>query len=552
MPRKKLVIDEKHVMSLKVVGLRKLCAKYKLAKKGRKAALQDRILEHLQLGKYVVVVQAEPIEASELETAHTTAQSGLEELKVQGGQYQESVNSLSGESKDAAHLKEALELEKAPKAVQKLPSADNMIPTSDGEKGDVIPENVATVGSIVEKKVEAPEGSDTVTEETLDNNENKAAGIKRTSSEATISGDDNTREKKRKIAKRLKPEEPEEASAEVGSREESSESTGAESQVKQKPKDSESNVSSSNKTSSEIEAIGTPSQEYVDDEEASTQSLVHEILQQNENLEKKLVAPLSKAAVTVGKKTEEVSKALNLKDEVEETVSKTMSTASDSLIKIDDTVSKAVKLKKADEILPKDVELKKQIPVSPLLKKKKILPTKKPASSSQMEEKESKSTDDEDDGQLSKSNQEKKRAKRKESNSKRGYQQRDVKKKREQNSSWHQNKGNRNNRDRDRNRNSGYQPSYRQSNPSWLYPQSNWNNSRADPRRTNSMPLPQQQRGWNSQGGWQQQRSYYIGGYGHSGGRSGRDRDWNRRNNGRWQNRRNVWRDNKRGSSGRR
>ena len=61
MPRKKLVIDEKHVMSLKVVGLKKLCKKYKLPQRGRKTNLQDRILEHLQLGKYARAVEVKPI-----------------------------------------------------------------------------------------------------------------------------------------------------------------------------------------------------------------------------------------------------------------------------------------------------------------------------------------------------------------------------------------------------------------------------------------------------------------------------------------------------------
>merc|ERR1719245_2999299 len=195
--------------------------------------------------------------------------------------------------------------------------------------------------------------------------------------------------------------------------------------------------------------------------------------------------------------------------------------------------------KQSNQKKPKDVESKKSIPVSPYLKKqKKIFPSKKPASSTQKEEKESKSTNDEVDRKPSKSNKWKKKWKGKDSKSNRGYQQRDVQRKRDQNSKWGQNKGNRNNRGRNWNRNRGN----RTSQPSWLYPQQNWRNS---------MQPQRQQRGWNSGGGWQQQ-SYYIGGYGNDGRRSGSGRGWGKRNSGRWENRRNVWRDNKRGRSGRR
>jgi len=48
MPR----IDEAFVMSQKVVGLKRLCDKYKLSKKGRKAELQKTILKHLKLGEW--------------------------------------------------------------------------------------------------------------------------------------------------------------------------------------------------------------------------------------------------------------------------------------------------------------------------------------------------------------------------------------------------------------------------------------------------------------------------------------------------------------------
>jgi len=45
--RKRMVIDEVHVMSLNVVSLKELCMKYKLTTKGMKANLRKRILEHL-------------------------------------------------------------------------------------------------------------------------------------------------------------------------------------------------------------------------------------------------------------------------------------------------------------------------------------------------------------------------------------------------------------------------------------------------------------------------------------------------------------------------
>jgi len=51
MTRKKVILDYAHVMGLKVEGLKKLCAKYKLSKNGRKADLQDRVLTHLKLGR---------------------------------------------------------------------------------------------------------------------------------------------------------------------------------------------------------------------------------------------------------------------------------------------------------------------------------------------------------------------------------------------------------------------------------------------------------------------------------------------------------------------
>jgi len=51
MPRQKLV-DEEHVMSLTVPGLKKLCKKYKIPTRGLKADLQEAVLEHLNLGKY--------------------------------------------------------------------------------------------------------------------------------------------------------------------------------------------------------------------------------------------------------------------------------------------------------------------------------------------------------------------------------------------------------------------------------------------------------------------------------------------------------------------
>jgi len=52
MPRKKVIVNEKHVMSRTVAGLKELCHRYKLSKKGKKADLQNAVLEHLNLGIY--------------------------------------------------------------------------------------------------------------------------------------------------------------------------------------------------------------------------------------------------------------------------------------------------------------------------------------------------------------------------------------------------------------------------------------------------------------------------------------------------------------------
>jgi len=51
MPRRKLV-NEDHVMSLTVAGLKKLCKKHKIPTKGLKLELQENVLQHLNLGKY--------------------------------------------------------------------------------------------------------------------------------------------------------------------------------------------------------------------------------------------------------------------------------------------------------------------------------------------------------------------------------------------------------------------------------------------------------------------------------------------------------------------
>lgn len=528
MPRKKLVIDEEHVMSLKVVDLRKLCMKYKLAKKGRKAALQNRILEQLQLGKYAKQVEAEPKEESEMETAQTTAQSELEKPKVQGGENQESKVNQSEESKDVA---KSLESEDEPKPKQKLSCIENMVTTPDGGQGDDIPENVAIVASNVEEKV--LEESDVLIEETVDNNEHKTAGIKRTSSEASISDYGSTIEKKRKTVKNLITEDLTKASPQAGSKE------GLESirpDFAIRPKSGDSNAKGRIKTSSDVEATGTKSKSPDNDEEAFEHKPTHQVVQKNLNIKKKHVGLFSKTVKPEKKAEEVVPKALKLKEHVGEKFSKTTSQAFDSMIKIDDAVPKVIEQKKTDEILSKNLQSNK----TELKKKKNILPPKKPTSVTQVKVKKSKSTIA-DDGRLSKSNQKKKRAKGKETSSNRGYQ---KKERRDKNRNWNRNKGNREGRNWG-GKKSGYQQSYPQSRSSWLFSERSWS-GRGNPRMMNSMPL-QQQRGWSSRSGWQEQRSYYHGGYGNDRRQPGRNSGGDRRDRGRWQNRRNSWRGNKRG-----
>jgi len=175
MPRKTKVIDEKHVMSLKVVGLKKLCKKYKLKQQGRKAVLQDRILEHLELGKYADVKKAEPIEEADLEPAQPKAESAPKEHKVQGEQ--DSEIDTSEASKDAGKLKPTPELEDQSKPEEKLSTGEGKTTTtSDIEKGS-LPPAAEIVATNSETKVEGL--VNVVPEKVVEEQENIPAGGKK-------------------------------------------------------------------------------------------------------------------------------------------------------------------------------------------------------------------------------------------------------------------------------------------------------------------------------------------------------------------------------------
>jgi len=536
MPRKKLVINEEHVMSLKVVGLKKLCTKYKLTKGGRKAVLQDRILEHLQLGKYAVTVVAEQTGETELDKAHSTPQSKPEPKDQQKEQHESKVN-LSDETVDSIQSKPVLELEDKPKSEEKLSSGETTLITSESEKGDVISEDVEIEASKVETKFEKLGKLDVVTEETIQNNENIRGGIKRTSSEATISNDDKITEKKRKTTKQQVTEKPKEAIAEVFSKE----GLKPEFEIEQKPGDSVSKVSSRSETL-EIKPILTDSQKHDDDEDASTQKPEQDIVDQGENLKTKLVEALSKA--DKHEKAEEVVPKAMVTRQVDKTVAKDTQNDSGLDMKIYETVSKALQSQKSDGVPSKTVESKTEIRF--MTEMKKVLTTTKDISSTQDEEKESKSNSDKDNGQYS--NQNKKPDKKEETNL-RTNQQRRGQERRDQNRN--RNRYGRNPDNRNRNRNTGYQQNYRQPRPSSLYSQGGWN-SRINPWMANSIPASQQRRNWNSQNIWQGQRPNYYGGYGNDRRRS-RDGNWSGRSSGGWQNRRDGrWRDNRRGRRERR
>lgn len=532
MPRKKLVINEEHVMSLRVVDLKKLCTKYKLAKRGRKVILQDRILEHLQLGKYAVTTEAEPTEEAGLLKPLSTAQSESEERKVLQKEQYESKVSLSVGSVNTIQLKPAVKLDGQPKSEQKLSSGETMPNTS--EKGNVISEEVVVASSKIETKVEITGDLDVLSQETVENNENKTAGIKRTSSEASISDNDSTTEKKRKTAKKLAAENPEEVSSSAISKE-ISEVTGPEFEIEQKLGDSQSKVSSRNGMLSKIKTIPAETQDLADSEDTCEPegNTVHK----DANLEKKLDETLSKAEKRE-KKTEEV---LVVPIQVDKTVSEATQKASGSSVENPGIVSKAINSEEADLQPSKHIESKNKIQV--LTEMKESLPKKEQASSTQKEEKESKDKSVGDIGRLSKSRQDKKPEKKKETHSQKTYQQRRSQGRRDEKRNW---------KNRNRNRNTGYQPSYRQPRQSLFSPQGNWS-SRINPRMANSMPLSQVGRSWTSQASWQDQRSSYNGGYGSDRRRSGRDRNWSRREGGGWQNRRNGrWRDNRSGRKERR
>jgi len=102
MPR----IDEDFVMSQKVVGLKRLCDKYKLSKKGRKAELQKIILMHLKLGDWS--------EATEETSVETTKDGGTSNNQITETPSEESLSTkaaISGESVSNTKLEQWNETE---------------------------------------------------------------------------------------------------------------------------------------------------------------------------------------------------------------------------------------------------------------------------------------------------------------------------------------------------------------------------------------------------------------------------------------------------------
>jgi len=235
MPRKKVVINEEHVMSLKVVDLKKICKKYKLSQKGKKAVLQDCILEHLQLGKFAVT--DETTENSEQETTHSPVQS--KELQ-EDDQSKDCCDVKTMDFQPEIEQENSLEFNSSaktsnisrPQVIEQLVSSSRCL---DGESADASEDVVAVVGNDG-IKVQSPtrranvqaedkltcvetttisdgEMGDISKEATLLKNvpmdqstqssnsltNEFVSGIKRTSFEANISEDNSTQKKKKKF-----------------------------------------------------------------------------------------------------------------------------------------------------------------------------------------------------------------------------------------------------------------------------------------------------------------------------------------------------------------
>merc|ERR1712060_887217 len=267
----------------------------------------------------------------------------------------------------------------------------------------------------------------------------------------------------------------------------------------------------------------------------------------DENVEKKQAKVLEEQeAVKISDET--IPKGFESKVQSDETVSEAAVIEAEAETKTEAPISKESHSEKTNSTDSKIEEPTKQTVITANKKKKIIIPTESPISNTLEKNDESKDMSDGNDGRHSKSSQDKKAAKSKNSNSEESYQRRRDHRRQDQYRNRDRNQDNRNNRNKNRNR--VYQPGYQPQ--GWPYADY-WSNN--DPRVRNSLPLPQQQRRWGPQDTWQQQPSYYLGGYGNDRRYSSSGQSWNRRQRGgrRDRDRRNpYWRTSNVGRRGRR
>jgi len=369
----------------------------------------------------------------------------------------------------------------------------------------------------------------------------------RTSSEGNMS-DVNTVERMKKTNAEIKPDELKEQSEGIMSKEECK-VNGEEIKMEQQSSESELDVSLRSRTISKNEPLCKVPGKLINFEVESPQEKKPSIVPPNENVEKKQVEVLQEQKA-VKKSEETIPKGFESKIQSDETVSEAAVIETESEIKTEPPISKESQSEKTDISDSKIVESTKQTVITAnMKKKKKIIPTESPISNTLKKNDESKDMSDGNDGRPSKSSQNKKAAKSKNSNSEESYQRRRDHGRQDQYRNRDRNQGNRNNRNKNRNR--VYQPGYQPQ--GWPYADY-WSNN--DTQVRNSLPLPQQQwRRWGPQGRWQQQPSYYLGGYGNDRRYSSSGQSWNRRQRGgrRDRDRRNAhWRTSNVGRRGRR
>jgi len=566
------VIDEKHVMSLKVVGLKELCTKFKLSSKGKKAVLQDRILEHLQLGKYTV--GSETSENSELETGQST---------VEARELQENGISSIEESKESKEMMIA-EPEKKISSIETTVSTSvsddvnlnqQISSASDAGSNDVSKAREGNVNDVMKEKPPTKEGNQlseqdlSVIEETTiadvdigiiseevavsnkaelkiecpmekpvikDSDVEKPIGTKRKSSEAIISLEDISN-KKRKTCEAVEPD-LRLNYENVGDGLEAVEDQAEEVQVHttvvaETEMDAEAEVQPEVLEHAEAEVQEAEVQsEAVKHAEAEVQVAEAEVRVAEAELQSEVVEH-AEAEEQETKGQDELEGEFKAQLPADEKI--------ESKLSIEEQLEKS-----ADQDVMEDQAMNNLIAQSALKvqhHEEKITQPSKPI-------------ENKNEGRKIKSQE--------------NYHRRDHGKQhqsmRNHNRRRYRNRGNWN-RNRNRNWNGGYQQG-NQPSQRWLFRQDNWRgNSQhvmnsmpvSQQRRQsgnsqhliNSMPVSQQQRHWNPAEGWQQQRSYYQGGYGNFSGRSGRGRGWRR--GGGWQDRRNGrWRDNRSGMRGRR